>query len=858
MRRLWRKLKAVRRRDEMARELDEEIRFHLEMMESDGTGRAEFGNVALVCEASRESWGWPTLEGWLRDLRLALRSLRRTPVASAAVVVSLGVGIGAALAVYSIADAIFLRRLKVPDEGSLVSIYQRSDDRRAVFSSHAWPHYEALRDQAGSFESLAAYSRIPVNVRLGGTTERLITELVSNNYFQMLRVQPLVGRAFRPDDGQVAILGERLWRERFGSDPEILGNTLILNAQAFTVIGVLPGSFHGVVLDWGKPPELWIPASARAVFPALPFASAGSHWMLVTGRLRLGATMEQAQSEAETVSQRFYEQDPMNGQKFRPLVMPVQMARFWPAHRASLENYVALLAAVGGLTLLMACFNVANLLLGRAARRQREFGIQVAMGAGRARLARTLLLESGLLACGGAAAGLVMASLMTSALSRFEAPFGLPLNLDLSLNARVAGFAALAGVVTALLAALAPLRYAWRGDVLELMAGGMRAGGGRRPRLAEVLVSGQVAICLVALSGASLLERTLKRIQASDPMFHAGHALMAEVDLLSRGYDEAHGQRMLREMLRRVRELPGVQEAAYVKTVPLGGFRGARDVTVDGTRVNVQVNTVSPRYFAVAGLPLRQGRDLRDGETSAVVVNEQLAERFWPGRSALGRIIALPQTKQQFMVAGEVRDGRMRTFREAEIAPCVYLPLEADYQRMITLYVRTGPPPEALRASLRTAFHEVDRDLPFVSGTLEKHLDRALARERLAASSLSGLGAFTALLAAVGLYGLIALTVSRRAREIGIRMALGARPAGVVLEVLKRFTWLMSGGVAVGLAACAALSRFAQALVFGVRANDPTAFLTACGLVVFVAAMAAAAPAWRAAKTDPWQVLRQD
>ncbi len=857
MPRLWRKLRSLRRRDEMARELDEEIRFHLEMMEADGAGRAEFGNVELVREASRESWTWPALEGWLRDLRLALRSLWRTPVASLAAVVSLGIGIGAASAVYSVVDAIFFRTLRVPDAGALVSVYQ-SDDRRAMFSSHSWPHYEMLRAQAKSFESLAAYSRIPVNARLGESTERLVTELVSNNYFEMLRVQPLVGRAFRPDDGQVAILGEKLWRERFGADPGIPGRTLVLNAQAFTVIGVVPSSFQSVVLDWGKPPQIWIPASARAVFPALPFANAGSHWMLVTGRLRPGATLEQARSEAEAVSERFYAAEPVDEWKFRPVVLPTQQARFWPDRRESVRSYLTVLAAVAGLTFLMACFNVANLLLGRAVRRQREFGIQIAIGAGRARLARTLLLEAGLLAAAGVAAGLVAAALMTASLSRFEAPFGLPLNLDLSMNPRVAGFAAAAGIATALLAGIAPLRQAWRSDVLALILGGTCAAGWRRLGLADTLVSAQVAICLVALTGASLFQRTMDRIQASDPMFRAGRTLMADVDLLSAGYDEARGQRMLAELLRRVRELPGVEDAAYVKTVPLGGFRGARDVTVNGAKANVQVNTVSSRYFAAAGLPLRQGRDLRDGEMSSVVINEQMAERFWPGRSPLGRVIELPRTKQQFTVVGVVRDGHMRNFRETQIAPCAYLPLAADHQRLITLYARTGPPPEALLGAVRGALRDVDRELPFVPDTMEKHLERALSRERLVASSLSGLGSFTALLAAVGLYGLISVSVSRRSREIGIRMALGARPAGVMTAVLGRFAWLLSGGVVAGLAGCAVLSRFAEALVFGVRATDPVAFLIACSLMGGIAALAAAAPAWRASRTDPWRVLRQD
>jgi predicted permease len=521
MRRFLRRLQMLSRRGQLERDLDEEIRFHLEMQAAEGGRRADFGNVMLIREAARANWGWPALDDFLRELRYAIRSLSRSPVATLAAVASLGLGIGIAAAVFSIVNAVFLRSLEVPNAGQLVSLYQRADNGRGGFSSYSYPQYEHMRDHNSSFEGLAAFSRIPVNAQIAGSAERLISEFASNNYLQVLGVAPALGRAFAAEDGNVAIVGDRLWRDRFGGDRQVLGRKIILNGQPFTIIGVLPPSFRGVVLDWGKAPSLWVPASSHGALRDLPMANPGSHWMLVTGRLKPGAGIGQAQSEAEALSASFYEMHPMKSGSYRAVVLPTQQARFWPGLRNSVSNYLSVLGAVAALTFLMACFNVANLLLGRAEKRKREMGIQVAIGAGRVRLARSLLLEALLLAGAGAIAGLGVASLAPAVLERFENPLGVPLALDLSLDLQALGFIIGAAFLATVLVGVSPARLAWRIDVMNLIKGETASGRGGRFRPADALVVAQVAICLIALAGASLFVRTLQHAQASDPMFRA-------------------------------------------------------------------------------------------------------------------------------------------------------------------------------------------------------------------------------------------------------------------------------------------------------------------------------------------------
>lgn len=858
MRRFWRRFSMWLRRSQLERELDEEIRFHLEMQKADGGRVSDFGGTTLVREVSRDNWGWPALDDLWREMRYAGRNLRRMPASATAAAVSLGLGIGVVTVVLSIADAVFFRDLNVPHPERLVSLYQRGDDGRGMFSTYSYPHYELLREGMGSLEGLAAYGRLSLHARITEGTERLTAELVSDNYFQVLGVAPGLGRAFLREDGDVVVLGNRIRRERFGADAGALGRKVLLNGKPFTVIGVLPERFQSVTLDWGKQPDLWIPVAAHAVLPELPVALPGAHWMLTVGRLKPGVSRAQAQSEAEALSARFYAEHPFPGMRFKPVALATREARFWPAYRSSVSNYLALLAAVAALTFLMACFNVANLLLGRAERRQKELGVQVAIGAGRGRLARALMIEAAGLTVGGMAVALAFASLGPAILARFPNAFGIPLAIDLSLSWRVAGIAAaLAGVATVLIG-VSPARVAWRTDLSSLIKGGSGARRPGRVRMGEVLVCAQVAICLVAVAGAGLFQRTLRHAQESDPMFRAGNALLTSVDLLTPGYDEGRGKALLRELLGAVRQLPGVQAAGYVKTVPLGGVRGARDVRVNGAAANVQVNTVSAGYFAAAGLPVVRGRDFRDGDTAVVMVNEPMAAKFWPGQEAIGRTLTVRGLSTVFEVAGVVRDGRMRTFRDAEIAPCLYMPVDAELQKMITLYARTSGNPLGVAAGVRSAMQRLNGDLPFEARTMESHLETALSRERLAASMLTALGVFTTLLAAIGLYGIISVAVTQRAREIGIRMALGARSSGVVVAVLRRFCVLLAVGAAAGLGASAGLTRLVETWVYGVKPADPATLGAACGFLVVVAGLAAAAPAMRAARTDPMSVLREE
>ena len=860
MRRLWRKLgwRLSRRRREQ--ELDEEIEFHLEMAarEAGQAARKRFGNVELVREAARETWGWPALEGWLGDLRHAARSLRRAPVATVAAMISLALGVGASSAIFSIADALLLRPLAVPNPAALVSLYQRADEGRGSFSPYSYPAYEHLRERSRAFTSLLAFARLPLNARWGDEVERVSSEMVSENYFSTLGLSPALGRGFAAGDQNVAVLSERLWRERFAGRSDVLGQQVTLDGRRFTVIGVVAAGFQSIVLDWGNPPELWIPLGAHEVIPDLPMRNPGSHWLLVAGRLRDGVSLGQAQAEVRALLAGFYSELPAaRGPRFAAVALPTREARFWPSYRASVLQYVGLLGAVAGLTLLMTGFNVASLLLGRASRRAREFGIQIAIGAGRGHLVRSLLLEVLLLALLGAAVGMALSGLTSTVLSRFHNPFGLPLHLDLSVHPRVLGFAMAMALLVTVLAGLAPLRLAWRLDVSSLLKGQGGAARGGRFHLADALVAAQFAICLVALSGGLLFVRTIERAQDSDPFFRAGDALLVDIDLLSAGYDEPRGRLFYRNLMERVRELPGVAGAALVKTVPLGGFRGAMDVRIGDVEANVQVNTISDGYFEAARLPIVSGRDLAPSESTAVLVNEPLATQFWPGRSALGQTVVWPRQARRFSVVGVVRDGRMRNFREARLQPGLYLPLEADYQRSIALMVRTSGRPQAAVGAVRGVVRELDRSLPFRSSTLEEHLDTALGKERLAATLLSGLGVLTCLLAAVGLYGLVSLAVSQRTRELAIRLALGSSRRRAVSTVLGRFAISLAAGAGLGAGATLLLGQAVRSLLFGVPPSDPPALATAALTLVVVAALAAAAPALRAARLDPIATLRQ-
>jgi putative ABC transport system permease protein len=795
----------------------------------------------------------------LNQFRYAVRGFLRSPTSSVAAVLSLGLGIGMSAAVFSIGDAVLFRSLNVPRPSDLVNLYQRADAGSGYFSSYSYPLYEHLRDHSRSFLGLLAWDVLPVNGMISGNVERLSAGLVSNNYFQVLGTGPTLGRAFLPEDENVVVIGDDLWQNRFGRTPDVLDRTITLNDRPFRIVGVLPRNFQNLALDWTPPPQVWVPMTANNIFEDLPVQNAGRHWLLVTGRLKAGVRLAEAQAEVDVLSAAFYDLRPeVNRDRFRPVLLPAAQSRVWPGQRDSIVHYIWFLGAVAALATLMACFNVANLMLSRAAERQREIGIRVALGAGRMQLAGALFIEAAVIAFMGVIVGILMASLTPMALERFQDPLGWPMAIDAALNLRVVAFAATIGFLTALLIGVSPVRAAWRADVKNLIQRERAPGRMGNFRLVDVLVAVQFAICVVSLAGAGMLFRTLRNAQGSDPMFRSGNALLVHIDLLTAGYDDQRGKVFYREFLNRVRQLPGVASAGYVKTVPLGGLRGASDVLVNDRTANVQVNTISSGYLESVGLPVIRGRDLRENQSDSILINEQMAERFWPGEDPIGKVVSLPRRSLQFTVAGVVRDGRMRSFREPEIAPCIYLPLDSDYQRLMTLSVQAVATPLGLVPAVRSVMHELGPDLAFDATTLEVHLDRALSKERLAATMLSLLSAFTTLLAAVGLYGLVSAAVCQRLREIGIRIALGARRIQILAAVTKKFAVSLAVGSILGLLASIALGRLVQALLFGVKATDPISLAFACGLLATVSVAASLFPAMRAVRTDPISSLRQD
>jgi predicted permease len=875
---LWRRLLFPLRRRQFDRDLEEEMRFHLDMKAREAgpaAARKVFGNVARFQEQSREAWGWTAVEQVFQDLRYALRIMRQSPGFTAVVIVTLALGIGVNTAIFSFVDRLLLRPLPFPQSDRLATLYSRLPRYPTAYSSLSYPSYVYYRDHNSVLAGLAAYADIQVNVRFGDDTETVPGEIVSANYFSVLGVAPILGRTFLaqedavPGRNAVVMLAAEFWRRRFGGDPAIVGRQVAINGVSFTVVGIVPPGFTGLQLDRTAQPILWVPTMMYPV--AVPFGSEwdlrhmwGDEWLSATGRLKSGVTFSQAQADYAQLTDRLkpvWHVEKLDKDKLNSLLIPANESRFPPESRKTVTTYLAMLMAVVGLVLLIACSNVASLMLARAVKRQKEIGMRLALGAGRARLARQLLTEGLLLSFGGGASGLAVALLTARFLASFQ-PFGLQLLLATGIDGRVLAFAFSLSVLTGAVFGLIPLRQVSRIELaLALKAEGLRHG----PRgfgARNLLVVVQVALSLVLLAGAGLFVRTLRNAQAADVTRNPENVLLLKLDLTARKYDAARGQRFYDALLDRLHALPGVRSAAYVLVVPFGGWRGGMNIVPrPGDKpVQVDFNAVSAEYFQTVGIPLVRGRafDARDREGAAgvVVVNEQLARRFWPGEDPIGKQIETEQPKRLAEIVGVVRDGRFRGYR-ADVNPCFYVPLAQRYFSAMNLEVRTAVNPGRLVAAVRHEIQSLDRDLivPEVQ-TLRSFRDAGLGQERLSAALLSGLGILATLIAAIGIYGVLAFAVAQRTREIGIRMALGAASRQVMRSVLFDAMALIGTGVAIGCVAALALVRFISSLLYGVSSTDPAVYAGTAGILIPVGALASYLPARRASRVEPVVALR--
>jgi putative ABC transport system permease protein len=816
-----------------------------------------------------------------RDLRYSVRMLAHTPAFTLVVVLTLALGIGANAAIFSAVDAILLRDAPVTDPDRVVSLYTSSSDGRTQFSSSSYPDYVDLRD-SGVFAGLAAFSSITVSFEGREVSEHVTGEIVSGNYFDVLGVSPVLGRAFAADEDRVgipvrvAVVSNSFWRRNLGSDPAAVGRDIKLNGTAHTVVGVAPPGFTGPVL--GRSPEIWVPMAEQTEMrpPSAGVRRQLGHanllgvrdirWLNTVGRLESSATAAKAWQGAaasvDLIARRLEAQypDSNRGRSFTVLRLGDG-----PGVRLSARPMLGVLSGAVLLVLLIACANVASLLAARAVSRRREVAIRMAVGAARGRLIRQWLTESLLLAILGSAGALLVARWFTPMLYGF----GIPESVDLTLDRRVFAFTLAAGVMSGLLFGLAPVLQGLRRDTLTALRdeGGAIASGLRAARLRSAFVVLQVALSLMLLVAAGLFLRTLENAYAVDLGYRSDGVLVVDVNLDVRGYSPESGQDVFRRLFEKIGALPGVQNVGASRVPVLNGSARMGTISLDGRPVardgsnglTVRINVTSDRYLETMGIPVLAGRAFQPSDDMraprAAIVSRALATRLWPGQDPLGR--TLDAGPAALRVVGVVPDAVYASAIERDPPPFFYVPLAQNYESGLTLVVRTAGDPLALLPSVRQALRDIDSQLVLARPrTLADEFARSIGDQRLMATLVGLFGGLALLLAAVGLYGVMAHTAGQRRTEIGIRLALGARPATILRMIIGEGLRLVAIGGTIGIAGALVASRAVEHQLFGVRPLDPTTYVVVAVVLTVVAAAACAIPARRAMRVDPVVALR--
>jgi putative ABC transport system permease protein len=820
---------------------------------------------------------------WRHDLRSAARQMLRNPGFTVAAVVLLALGIGLNSAVFSLVNATLFRPLPVAAPGELVSIYTAAPGDFMAASALSTADYLDLGERCRSLRGLLAYTYTAFALERAGAESRLVLAVrATPNFFSTLGVRPALGRFFAPGSGREreVVLSGLAWRRRFGADPRVLGTTLRLNGQAFTVVGVAPEEFFG--LTRGVMPEVWVPLLLERAGTD-PYHGRDNRWLWVLGRRAPGASLATVGSELRAVAARLAEELPGGFAERSFLALPADSVRILPGVDARLGAASGLVLGVVALVLLIASTNVANLFLARALARRREIATRRALGAGPWAVVRQLLTESLVLALLGAVLGLGLAGLSNRALSTLELPLPIDLALGLALDGRVVLFTLAAAVLTALTFGLAPALAAARSDVSSLLReGGPGAGGAGSPvqrRLGGSLVATQVALSLVLLVATGLAVRSLANAHRVDPGFDSRGVLVATFAPKLQGYTHEQTEEFLNRVLTRVRALPGVASAGLASHLPLTVEITFDRVVPAETALpperwpNVDSARVGPGYFAAMGIPLLRGRGFAESDAAGAprvaVVNQSFAARFFPSQEAVGRTLRVAGAGD-CRVVGVVRDGKYRTLGEAP-RPFAFFALEQSRwggrghtgeitSGTETLVVRTaGGAPASALAELRRAIREVDARVAVSRlETLEQSLGVALFLPRMAAVVFAVFGLLGLLLAGLGIYGLMVYTVGQRTRELGIRMALGATRAEVLRLVLRRGLGLALAGIGAGLVLAAATTRVLQAVLYGISPTDPATFLAMPLFLLLVALGASLLPARRAAGIDVVQALRDE
>jgi predicted permease len=808
------------------------------------------------------------------DLRFGARMLRRAPGFTVTAALTIALGIGANTTIFSLMNVLLLRPLPGTVRSDELVLLGRTQEGQG-FDTFSYPDYLDYRAAARSLSAVAASFVAPAHLSTGGASERVRAELVSGNYFTALGTRASAGRLLTmSDDGapganRVVVLSHATWQRRFGADPNVIGKSVRVSGAPLTVVGVAEPGFNGVrtvgIVD------LFVPISmGDGLLPEFDqmLTRRGAVWLDLFGRLAPNATVATAQAELRSIAADLTERYP-DTNRGRGVRVSAGLG-FDPESRAQVRQFLSMLLGVVALVLLIACANVANLLLARGSVRARELAVRASLGASRSRLVRQLLAEGFVLALLGGAAGFVLGVWSVRLVLRlpvFANSYGA---VTPSVDPRVLAFTIGAMVASGVLFALPPAFRTSRVDLVTALKLGMPGSGDGRSRLRTGLVALQLALSLVLLVGAGLFVRTLQALYAIDPGFETRHVLVATVDAGLEGYDEPRGRRLFEELEERVRSVPGVQHAAMGYMLPLGGggwdtriFVAESPATPDDPGLKADVNAVSPSYFETLGMSLIAGRGFmsadREGSPGVAVVNDVIATTLWPGRDPIGQRFRIGRTDEVLEVVGLVRRARYRSLVEAP-RPFFYRPFAQVYRPSMTLHVRTASDdPYTVLPSVRRALDELDRDLPLSRvRTLAERVDGSLGSQRTAAALVGAYGFLALLLAAIGLYGSMSYAVSRRTREMGVRMALGARASEVLWHVLAQALRVALAGTVIGLVAAVPATRILRAQLYGVSAIDP-ATLAAVTLILAVVSLAAAyLPARRATNVDPVVALRSE
>ena len=872
-----------RSRGRRNRELDEEIQAHLKLAERDGVesgrtpedarsaARREFGNVNLVAEATRDSWGRRWLADLLQDLRIGARMLRRRPGFTVLAVLCLTLGIGATAAVFSWIEGVLFRPYPlVAHQERLVAISGTARGSTEL-SDISWLDFQDLARSSTLAGAFIAEKITGARLSIGDRSEVAVGSVVSANYFDALGLHMALGRGLEPAENvgrnahPVAVISYQFWQERYHGDPAIIGKTQMLNGVRHTIIGVAPEGFYGTFVGYSW--RFWVPVSMQETFDPAGYKleDRGGGWIEGFVLLKPGVTREQAQQEVSAIAARLEREYPETNRGRGFKLFPLWETPFNNAGALAPTLGVALCVVV--FVLLIACANVGNLLLVRSFARRHEMTVRLALGAGRVRLFKQVLTEGLILSALAAAGGVLLAYWSRNLLVRLLPPRGRPMFLAGQLDWRV--LAATAGVCLAatLLFALVPALQSGKADLtaaLRSESSGV-VGGGRRPWLRSTLVVVQVGLSFLLLVGAGLVLQSLEHIRNSSPGFSVEHVVLTNVNLAVAGYDAQRARTFQDELMDRVRALPGVDSAAYARVVPFS-FQNysAAPIAVDGYESRrdqqpaAEYDEVSPGYFATMGIPLVSGRDFtRSDDENAppvAIVNEAMVEQYWRGADPVGQRL---EVKGKWMqVVGVARQAKYRGFMETS-QPFFYVPLRQNFSSIVALEVRTAAPLPAVSSALIHEIRALDPDLPAYEAIgMREQVERTTAAPHVAVTLLTIFSSFALLLAAVGLYSVMSYAVSQGTRELGLRMALGARAGDLLRLVVRQGLALTAGGVLLGAAAAFGLTRLLGYLLYQVSPRDPLAFGAAFAVMTVVALAASLLPAWRATRIDPVRALQ--